>query len=254
MDRVHLHARVGQEVVHDEHEAGRGPPTRAGGARRPSARAEVPSPSRIGDAEHDQDRARDQGADDEARARETRDALTFLATRPRPPSSRRSTITRAVYTPLEARSGLMTYARVLATKREQARVVEDRHRELAPDREEPHRLRDASRDPVVDTARPAGGELGRDQRRSGSGTRSPARCRGRRTRGRRRPSSAPRGGWPPSWWSSSPGRSTRSRPSWASSPGRPPRGPVPAGTSIALVGSGLQVAYGDLGGIAAGRC
>ncbi len=47
---------------------------------------------------------------------------------------------------------------------EQAGVVEDGHRELAPDREEPHRFRDALADPVVDAAAPAGCQLRRDQR------------------------------------------------------------------------------------------
>ena len=52
---------------------------------------------------------------------------------------------------------------MLATNPRRRRIVEDRHRELAPDGQEAHGLRDAFGDPLVDAALPSGGQLRRDQ-------------------------------------------------------------------------------------------
>ena len=50
-------------------------------------------------------------------------------------------------------------------ERQERRVVEERHRVLVPGGREAHAGRDALGHPAVDPARPAGGELGRDERR-----------------------------------------------------------------------------------------
>ena len=119
---------------------------------------------------------------------------------------------------------------------QQARVVEDRHRELAPHRQEAHRLGDALRAPSCRRRPPSPRRAPRRPARSAAGTRSPGRGRGRRRPGRRRPSSARPAGSPPSWWSSWPARPTRcTGRGWrARARGGHGRGPS-AGTSAALM-------------------
>ena len=133
---------------------------------------------------------------------------------------------------------------------QQGGVVEDRHRELAPHREEAHRLRDAFRDPLVDAAVPAGGELRGDQRGRAAGRRWPGRCRGTRRPGRRPPSSAPSEGSPPSWSSSWPGPPTRCRRPRVRACGHSPRRRPGVGCVMRAHGGGLRLRGGAAGGAA----
>ena len=204
--RVHLHAAVGQEVVDDQHQA-REPGPRGqelAGVHRRGRRVALAEEH---DAEEDQHRARDQRADDQAAAGQARDALGAARGDPHAgPVDDHDHAGRP--DAVAGERGVDHVGERARHEPEQARVVEDRHRELAPHGQEAHGLRDALRPscrrrPSIPT--PAR----RTPATSAAGRRSRGRGRGRRTRGRRRPSSARPAGWPPSWWSSGRARPRR---------------------------------------------
>ena len=114
-------------------------------------------------AEQDQDDAGDQGADDQAAAGQAGHALGAARGDPDAGPVDDDDDRRGPH----AAAGELGVEHVGERARhepEQARVVEDRHRELAPHRQEAHRLGDALRDPVVDAALPARRQLRGDQR------------------------------------------------------------------------------------------
>ena len=116
------------------------------------------------DAEQDQHDAGDQGPDDQATAGQAGDALGAARGDPHAgPVHDDDDGCRPHAT--AGQLGIEDVRERAGHEPEQARVVEDRHRELAPHGQEAHRLRDPLRHPLVDAALPAGRQLGRHQRR-----------------------------------------------------------------------------------------
>ena len=189
---VHLHAGVRQEVVDDEHQARQPGPDgeQMVGVHRRRRRVALPEED---DTEGHQDHAGNQGADDEPAAGEAGNALGAARGHPDAgPVDDDDDKGRPHTTGGELR---VDHVRQGARHElEQARVVEDGHCELAPHREEAHRLGDPAGYPVVDvghTPRPA-----RPRPTTwAAGTRSPARGRGTRRPCRRAP-----------WWGRSQAR------------------------------------------------
>lgn len=158
---VHLHAGVRQEVVDDQDEAGEARPLReeVRGGHRGGRGVALPEEDH---AEDDEQGAGDQGADDQAPAGQSGQRLRTARGDPHAGPVEDHDDDRGVRAAVgegridDVRDGGRDES-------EQARVVEDRHRELAPHGEESERLRQPLGDPPVHAAVPAGGEFRGDQ-------------------------------------------------------------------------------------------
>ncbi len=106
------------------------------------------------DAEGDQDDPGDEGADDETTAGQAGDALGAAGGDPHPRPVDDHDDERRPHT-ATGELRVDDVRQRAGHEPEQGGVVEDRHGELAPDGQEPHRFRDALRHPLVDAPLPA---------------------------------------------------------------------------------------------------
>ena len=163
VDRVHLHPRVREEVVDDQHQARDPRPLRdqVVGVHRRRRRVAL---QQVHHAEDHQNRARDQRPDQQPARRQLRDPARPATRRHEHPEPEHDHDHDPGVDAVVGEVGVEHVRERARHEPEQRRIVEDRHRELAPHRQQTPLRRQPLAHPAKHATRPARRQLRRHQR------------------------------------------------------------------------------------------